>query len=111
MPNEPDEEYRMTEFARQWRAAGACLSADPDLFYPITSGRGVTSETRMALRICAGCPVRQQCLDFAMRSPEVHGIWGGTTPADRLRARRRRAERRRRASGPSWPGAPETRAS
>jgi WhiB family transcriptional regulator, redox-sensing transcriptional regulator len=100
----------MTKFATQWRAAGACLSADPDLFFPIGTGSAVTSETRMALRICAGCPVRRECLDFAMRSPELDGIWGGTTPAERLKARRR-AEYRRRTSGPSWPDAPEIRAS
>jgi WhiB family transcriptional regulator, redox-sensing transcriptional regulator len=100
----------MTEFA-QWRAASACLSADPDLFFPIATGSAVTRETRMALRVCGGCQVRQECLDFAMRSPEMHGIWGGTTPEDRLRARRRRAELGRRTRRLSWPDTPEIRAS
>jgi WhiB family redox-sensing transcriptional regulator len=39
--------------------------------------------------------VRQQCLDFAMASGEAHGIWGGTTADERVRARRRTTRRRR----------------
>jgi len=101
----------MTERATQWRAAGACLSADPELFFPIATGHSMTRETRMALRICAVCTVRQECLDFAMRSPEMHGIWGGTTPEDRLRTRRRRAPRRRQTTNPPWPDTPQVRAS
>ncbi len=33
--------------------------------------------------ICLGCPVRRECLDFAMRVREPHGIWGGMTEAER----------------------------
>lgn len=100
----------MTEYATEWRAAGACLSADPDLFFPIATGGAATRQVTQAQRICAGCGVRQQCLEFAMQTGETHGIWGGTTPEERIRARRRNM-RRRRAAG-AWPtGAPEVRAS
>ena len=61
-----------------------------------------------ALRICDGCPVRQQCLDFAVRSGEKDGIWGGTTPEERIRARR---ARNRHAVRRTWPEAPAARAS
>ena len=40
--------------------------------------------------ICAGCPVRRECLDFALGHDQVYGIWGGTTPEDRQRDRRRK---------------------
>jgi WhiB family transcriptional regulator, redox-sensing transcriptional regulator len=99
----------MIEYTANWRAAGACLSADPDLFFPIANGAPCARQEAEALWICAGCPVRQQCLDFAVRTGEADGIWGGTTAAERIRARRRKAHRRP-ATRPSWQE-PGTRAS
>ena len=86
----------MTDYATDWRAAGACRSADPEWFFPIGTGAAVTAaQVGKALRICAGCGVRQQCLDFAVQNGEVHGVWGGTTPEERVRARRALLRRRR----------------
>jgi WhiB family transcriptional regulator, redox-sensing transcriptional regulator len=99
----------MTEYASDWRAAGACLTADPDLFFPIAGGAPSARQEAKALRICAHCPVRQECLDFAVRTGETHGIWGGTTADERIRVRRKRLRRRVR-TGPSWQE-PDTRAS
>lgn len=107
----------MTEFATEWRSASACLSADPDLFFPIaTAGPAEERQVAIARRVCAGCSVKQQCLDFAMRSGEAHGIWGGTTPDERIRARRARTAQRRRLAArtsraPSWPDPPQVCAS
>lgn len=102
----------MTEFATEWRSAGACLSADPDLFFPIATGPVQERQVATARRICAVCAVKQQCLDFAMRTPETYGIWGGTTPDERIRARRALTARLRRARpAPAWHAAPEVRAS
>jgi WhiB family transcriptional regulator, redox-sensing transcriptional regulator len=97
----------MTEHATEWRAAGACLTADPDLFFPISTGGVGVKQVARAQQICAGCRVQRECLDFAMRSGELHGFWGGTTPEERIRQRREQAARRRRARR-SWqaPGAP-----
>lgn len=78
-----------------WRAAGACLSADPDLFYPVSaSGRAIVQIDR-ARRICASCLVMRPCLDFAMKTRETEGIWGGTTPEERIRVHKRETARRR----------------
>ena|ERR1700751_5277195 len=86
----------MTEYASAgWRAAGACVSADPDLFFPVSPDGMAAGQVAEALRICAGCTVRRQCLEFALRTHEVEGIWGGTTSQERVRARRAEAERRR----------------
>jgi len=85
----------MTDYATEWRAAGACLSADPDLFFPIAVGGAAVRQVTQAQRICAGCGVRQQCLEFAMQTGETYGIWGGTTPEERIRVRRRDMRRRR----------------
>jgi WhiB family redox-sensing transcriptional regulator len=85
----------MTDYATEWRAASACLTADPELFFPIAQGSAADMQVSTALRVCARCEVRQQCLDFAMASGEAHGIWGGTTADERIRARRRATRRRR----------------
>jgi WhiB family redox-sensing transcriptional regulator len=97
----------MIEYATDWRAAGACLTADPDLFFPVAVGAAASPQVSRALLICDGCRVKDQCLDFAMRTREPAGIWGGTTPEERirvLRARHRRPGRR------TWREAPEARA-
>ena len=79
-----------TGSAANWRSAGACLSADPDLFFPISSAGPGARQIAQAKVICAGCPVRRECLDFALAHDQVYGIWGGTTPDDRQRDRRRK---------------------
>jgi WhiB family redox-sensing transcriptional regulator len=99
----------MTIFATDWRAASACLSADPELFFPIAHGAVADRQVSRALQVCAGCPVRQQCLDFAMQTAEMTGIWGGTTPEERIRARRKAARHRKEAR--SWPQPQDVRAS
>lgn len=72
-----------------WRSRGACLTADPDLFFPISSaGTGRQQEER-ARAVCARCLVRDECLAFALRTNQAHGVWGGLGEAERLRLRRR----------------------
>lgn len=83
----------MIEYVSNWRAASACLNTDPDVFFPVAVGTASTKQVARALRICDGCQVRRQCLDFALRSGEKDGIWGGTTPEDRVRTRRARNRR------------------
>lgn len=93
----------MTQYATDWREAGACLSADPDLFFPLTSRGPAAGQISRALRVCANCAVRQQCLDFALRMNEAEGIWGGTTPEERIRARRASMRRTVRQAGQDVP--------
>jgi WhiB family transcriptional regulator, redox-sensing transcriptional regulator len=84
------KETRMTTTRGRadWRAAGACAQADPDLFFPISSTGRALGQFAKAKAICAACPVRRPCLEFALENDLVYGIWGGTTPAER-QARRR----------------------
>jgi WhiB family redox-sensing transcriptional regulator len=98
----------MIEYASNWRAASACLNADPDLFFPVAVGNAVSKQVSRALRLCQECTVRQHCLDFALQTGEKDGIWGGTTPEERIRARR---ARNRRAAARTWQEEPEARAS
>jgi len=79
-----------TRTAANWRSAGACQSADPDLFFPNSSSGPGERQIAKAKMICAGCQVRRECLDYALTHGQVYGIWGGTTPEDRQRDRRRR---------------------
>ena len=77
--------------AREWRSAAACRGTDPELYFPVASG-GPAYERQVveAKAVCAGCPVREQCLAEAlMRIPD--GIAGGLTPAERRQLARGRA--------------------
>ncbi len=80
-------------FAARWRELAACRGADLDLFFP---SRGEPAGP--ARQVCAACPVRQQCLDYAITNRVVHGIWGGLTERERraLRSLWVRASRRER---------------
>ena len=74
-----------------WRTRSACLSADPDLFFPISATAAAAPQVATAKAICAGCPVRSTCLSYAMDHRDLVGIWGGTTFDERRKARRSRA--------------------
>lgn len=69
--------------ADDWRSRAACVGADPEIFFPIgTMGPGLREVAR-AVTICHGCPVSATCLDWALRSRQEFGVWGGTTEEDR----------------------------
>jgi WhiB family redox-sensing transcriptional regulator len=80
----------VTATGENWRSSGACRSADPDLFFPISTKGPAEKQIARAKMICAGCRVRQECLEFALTHDQTYGIWGGTTVEDRQRDRRRR---------------------
>jgi len=68
-----------------WRQKAACRGVDPDIFYPVTD-----EEAEDAKAICAQCPVREACLEWALSSREREGVWGGATERERRRIIRRR---------------------
>ncbi|MEU3986059.1 WhiB family transcriptional regulator [Streptomyces sp. NPDC026672] len=74
-----------------WRDHAACLGEDPDLFFPIGSTGPSLAQTRQAKAVCEGCPVREPCLRWALRTGRTTGIWGGTTEAERRVVARRSA--------------------
>ena len=65
-------------FAARWRELAACRGTDLEVFFP---GRGETAGP--ARQVCAGCPVRQPCLDYAITNRIVYGVWGGLTERER----------------------------
>jgi WhiB family transcriptional regulator, redox-sensing transcriptional regulator len=73
----------------------ACAEVDPELFFPEV---GETTKVAKAKVICAGCEIREACLDFALRHGEAFGVWGGTTPMERREMWRVRRESSRQAA-------------
>lgn len=68
--------------ARDWRDAADCTSADPEIFFP---EKGRIDQAAAARRICAGCPVKTECLEFALENDEEWGVWGGLSERERRR--------------------------
>lgn len=85
---EPPEKVQWWPQPPPWKAEAACTGADPDVFFP---ERGAS--VREARAICRGCPVRIECLDFALENRELFGIWGGKTEKERRSLRALRARR------------------
>ncbi len=67
-----------------WTLAALCLDIDePEIFYP-PAGNDAARVTREAKRICELCPVRTECLTYALDHDEVnYGVWGGLSPRER----------------------------
>jgi WhiB family redox-sensing transcriptional regulator len=61
------------------------------VFYPDSDEFGNYNESDfdMAKSICSGCWLKEKCLDFAIKTNEKEGVWGGTTPSERRRIRRK----------------------
>ena len=66
-----------------WRQRAACLSADPDLFFPVSAEGRSLEQVAKAKAICARCRVRRDCLAFALATRQAHGVWGGMSEQER----------------------------
>lgn len=73
----------------EWMSDAACKGMDQTLFFPPKGGDMRASTAVKA--ICESCPVRVECLDFALDTGIKFGVWGGTSERDRRRIRRQRA--------------------
>ncbi|ORM35863.1 WhiB family transcriptional regulator [Williamsia sp. 1135] len=67
----------------QWQDRALCAQTDPEAFFPEKGG-----STREAKRICQGCEVRSECLEYALHKDERFGIWGGLSERERRRIKR-----------------------
>jgi WhiB family redox-sensing transcriptional regulator len=68
---------------QDWQERALCAQTDPEAFFPEKGG-----STREAKRICSGCEVRAECLEYALAQDERFGIWGGLSERERRRLRR-----------------------
>lgn len=69
---------------QEWQERALCAQTDPEAFFPEKGG-----STREAKRICSGCDVRSECLEYALAHDERFGIWGGLSERERRRLKKR----------------------
>ena len=70
-----------------WMLRAKCRGVRPAEFFP-SDGVGV----EFAQRICGNCPVRAECLEYALKFRIEHGVWGGASERERRRILRRRRQ-------------------
>ena len=68
-----------------WRTQARCKGIDPEIFYPVSD-----EDADEGKAICAECPVRLACLEYALAYRERDGLWGGATERERRRIIRQR---------------------
>jgi WhiB family redox-sensing transcriptional regulator len=85
------------EKTMDWRDSAACLTVDPELFFPVGNTGPAVDQIEKAKAVCARCTVTEQCLQYALETSQDSGVWGGLSEDER-RALKRRAARARRAS-------------
>ena len=67
-----------------WQERALCAQTDPEAFFPEKGG-----STREAKKVCTGCEVRAECLEYALANDERFGIWGGLSERERRKLKRR----------------------
>jgi WhiB family redox-sensing transcriptional regulator len=72
-----------------WQQAGLCSTPHPDANWFPEQHQAKAFPTRNAIAICHQCPVRTECLDYAVltESHRDRGIWGGLTQKERTKVR------------------------
>ncbi|HZJ47628.1 MAG TPA: WhiB family transcriptional regulator [Acidimicrobiia bacterium] len=81
------------EAGEPWHAQAACASYPAEVFFPPSDAPQAAKAAKL---ICAGCPVRDECLSFAIDTAQSEGVWGGMDAGERRRLRRRIRDRERR---------------
>jgi WhiB family redox-sensing transcriptional regulator len=67
-----------------WQERSLCAQTDPEAFFPEKGG-----STREAKKVCVGCEVRSECLEYALANDERFGIWGGLSERERRKLKKR----------------------
>ena len=67
-----------------WMRDALCAQTDPESFFPEKGG-----STREAKKVCVGCEVRSECLEYALANDERFGIWGGLSERERRKLKKR----------------------
>ncbi len=75
-----------------WVNRALCKDVDPELFFPVGTTGPAASQIEAAKAVCASCPVRTECLEWALSTAQDAGVWGGLSEDERraLRWARRR---------------------
>jgi WhiB family redox-sensing transcriptional regulator len=91
----PAQRAALEEERHEWWRSAACRETDPELFFPVAALGPGAGEVAEAKAVCAACRVRRQCLQYALATHQLHGVWGGTTEDERQLHVRRERERER----------------
>jgi len=73
--------------ANEWREEAACTGMDTDIFFPLQG-----KSTVQARKICGRCLVRADCLNYAITTNQLRGMWGGMLRRDRYQVKKMRME-------------------
>lgn len=67
----------------EWSNEAACLTAEPEQFFPVGAGAAAGWEAAAAKAICGGCGVLTECRDYALQTRQPFGVWGGLDEEER----------------------------
>jgi WhiB family redox-sensing transcriptional regulator len=67
----------------EWSDRAACLSAEPEQFFPVGGAAAATWEAMVAKQVCARCEVLTPCRDYALATRQPFGVWGGLDEEER----------------------------
>lgn len=74
----------MDDLTTEWTQRARCRGLDPEQFFVRS-----LQDARSAIQVCQRCPVRQECLDYAVDEDIEVGVWGGLTERQRRAYARR----------------------
>jgi WhiB family redox-sensing transcriptional regulator len=74
---------------RDWRDDAYCIDMPSHIFYGKTEDSMTAAEIAYAKTVCARCPVRRDCLIYALKNQEPYGVWGGFATFERRTALKR----------------------
>jgi WhiB family redox-sensing transcriptional regulator len=66
-----------------WSDRAACLTAEPEQFFPVGTGGAMLREVEAAKAVCGTCPVLGECRDYAIATRQPFGVWGGLDEEER----------------------------
>jgi WhiB family redox-sensing transcriptional regulator len=88
-----ERRFRHDPDEMRWLPEAACVGRDPELFFPVGTSAPALAQAATAKRVCAGCGVRAECLEWSLVTCQDAGVWGGLDEEERrvIRRARRRA--------------------
>lgn len=85
--NKPRDFISQMADQRQWASQGSCRTGEDAPLFDTERANKITvidENARVAMDICADCPVMMRCLEHAIRFDVTHGVWGGMVYEQRL---------------------------
>lgn len=80
----PSDHLRNTK----WRVGALCQDTNPELFFPVGATGLAITQIEQARQVCNACPCQEPCLEFALRTNQDAGVWGGSSEEERRHLRR-----------------------